>query len=365
MSHVREKSPLEKLRSTRSVKSFAQNFLLGTMAGQKLFLRSDALPRIINISFNEKTCFYACSMCPYAEASVRDLYRDKSEMSLETLKNIVASVPNDAYYSFDISAIGETLQFRRLPEFVAYMKRERPRVNTVVSTNGALLTRDLFVQLAESGLDTLQISLFAENARDHEAITKTKTFAKVTENIRQISHLKKARGLKKPYVQTFMMGARETQERASPFLEYWSRFVDKAFVRPIYDMGVPIEGLTPNFQRAPPRKRYPCIMPWYATAIRSNGDVLHCYMYHWHGDTKEKKVGNINELSLTEIWSSPEFRKFRDAHRNLELDDYPLCKSCDQWSAYTNIWSKGGPVFSFSPLRLRDFFTASTEQRGG
>ncbi len=365
MSHVREKTLVEKLRLTRSLKTLAQNFLLRTMAGQKFFLFNDDLPRIINISFNEKTCFYSCTMCPYAEQSVRDMYKDKSEMSFETLKNLVASVPNDSYHSFDIAAIGETLQFKRLPEFIAYMKKERPRVNTIVSTNGLLLSDELFIKLAESGLDSLQISLFAENAKDHEMITKTETFEKVAENIRRIGTLKKARGLKKPYLQTFMMEAEETKGLAASFIEYWSQFVDKAFIRPIYTLGRPIKGLTPSFAKPSHAKRYPCIIPWYSTAIRSNGDVLHCTVFHWHEETRKLKVGNINEKSLKEIWQDTEFRKFRAAHRALKLDDYPICKSCDQWSAYTDVWSRTKAGFSYAPVRPRDFVTPAPEHRGG
>ncbi len=365
MSHVRTKGWLEKLRHTRSIKGFAQNFLLKTMAGQKLFLHSDDFPRVINLSFNERTCFYACTMCPYAEQAVRDMYKRPSEMSFETLKNIVASVPNDPYYSFDISAIGETLQFRRLPEFIAYMKRERPLTNTIVSTNGLLLTEQLFLELADSGLDSLQISLFAENAADHEAITKTKTFERVAENVRRVGRLKKQRRMTRPYLQTFMMESKETQHRLEPFIDEWSRHVDTAFGRPLYNLSRSIEGLTPSFELPLPARRYPCVMPWYATAIRSNGDVLHCYMFHWHPETKDKKIGNINEKSLREIWSDPEFRKFRRAHRTLDLDDYPICKSCDAWAAYTNVWERTGETFSYAPVRPRDFLRPAPSHRGG
>ena len=286
-------------------------------------------------------------------------------MSFATLENIVASMPNDPYYSFDISAIGETLQFENLAPFVAYMKAERPRVNTILSTNGVLLTERLFLSLAESGLDSIQISLFAENAADHEAITKTKTFEKVAENIRRISRLKKARGLERPYVQTFMMEAKETEARVAPFVAYWSRFVDKAFGRPIYKIGRPIEGLTPALAGPPSPRRYPCIVPWYSTAIRANGDVLHCYMFHWHPGTKDARIGNINEKPLREIWGDPEFRRFRAAHRSLELGDYPVCDSCEHWSAYTDVWDRTPGGFSFAPVRLRDLFTRAPEHRGG
>lgn len=69
MSHMALGGLVRRLKNTRSTKSFAKNFLLPLMAGQKIFL------------YNED-----------------------------------------------------------LPEFVADMKRERPLVNTIASTNGVLLT---------------------------------------------------------------------------------------------------------------------------------------------------------------------------------------------------------------------------------
>ena len=143
MSYVKKQNFLNRLMRVRSIKGFAQNFLLGNMAGQKLFLYNKRLPRVINISFNEKTCMYSCKMCPYSEQEVRSHYRHASEMDFETLKRIVDAVPNDPYYSFDISAVGETLEFPQLAEFIAYMKREKPLVNTIISTNVMLLTPEM------------------------------------------------------------------------------------------------------------------------------------------------------------------------------------------------------------------------------
>lgn len=366
MSHVKDKSILGRIGSTRSVKSLAANFLRGTMAGQKLFLYNEKLPRVINVSFIEKTCMFACKMCPYAEQTVRDMYKDGSEMSFETLKNLVASVPDDSYYTFDISAIGETLLFKPLPDFIKYMKQQRPRVNVTISTNALPLTEDRFRALVESGLDTIQLSLYAENAEDHKAITQSTQFHRVCENIRAASRIRKEMGSKTPFMQVFMMGAKETEDTEARFIEYWTQYVDESFIRPIYNLGREIEGMTPTFEDTPSEKRYPCIMPWYSTAIRSNGDVLACYMFHWHEETYKKPVGNINEQSLEEIWASREFRKFREAHLNLDLEDYPVCQKCNLWQAYTNVWEEGPDgKFSYNRVRIKDFLARAPEQRGG
>ena len=365
MSHVGEKTFLQKLAGTRSLRSLAQNYLLGTMAGQKLFLYNQHLPRVINISFNEKTCMFACKMCPFAENHVREMYREGSEMHEETMRNIVASIPNDSCYSFDMSSIGETLQFEALPEYIAYMKRERPLVNTIVSTNGVLLTESVFRRLVESGLDSLQISLFAENEQDHRMITNSGSFERVCENIRAASRIKSEMKSTKPYIQTFLMECQETADKVKQFIDYWAHYVDGVFARPLYNVGRKIEGMTPCQDQLVPAKRFPCITPWYSTAIRSNGDVLHCYMFHWHEESKNLTIGNIYEKPLIEIWKTPEFIKFRKAHLSQNLECYPVCQACDLWAAYTNIWEEANERFCYSKVQPADFIKIALQHRGG
>ncbi|MDJ0785160.1 MAG: SPASM domain-containing protein [Myxococcota bacterium] len=365
MSHSRTKTAIEKLFTTRSIKSFAAHFLLNSMAGQKLFLMNERLPRVINISFNEKTCMFSCSMCPYAEDHVREMYRGGSEMDFDTFKAIVHSIPNDPFYSFDISSIGETLQFKPVADFIAYAKKHRPLVNTIISTNALLLSEDVMRALVSSGLDAMQLSMYAENAEDHQMITKTRSFDRVCENVRRASEVRREMGSETPYLQAFMMDSKETHETTERFIETWSQYVDQAFVRPIYNLGREVEGLTPLFEATPSAERYPCITPWYSTAIRSNGDVLPCYMFHWYEEAKDLVVGNINDATLEEIWASDRFAEFRDAHRRLDFEKYPVCSTCDLWDAYTDVWTRtpdGG--FEYSRLRPGDFLEPAPESRG-
>lgn len=351
---------------TRSIKGLAQNFLLPVMAGQKLFLYNERIPRVINISFNEKTCMYSCKMCPYSEKEVRSHYRKTSEMDFKTLERLVASVPNDPYYSFDISAIGETLEFEPLAEFIAYMKQQKPLVSTIISTNAVLLTSAVAAKLFQSGLDSIQLSLYAENAKDHENITGTKTFAKVRENILAACALRRELGLRKPFLQAFMIESLENSHTAQSFLDFWSRHVDKAFLRPMYNVGRCIKGMTPTFQPMIPKRRYPCIIPWYSTAIRSNGDVLPCYMYHWNEEGWERPLGNVRKQTMAELWRTMALQKFRIAHLSGDLAEYPICRRCDLWSGYTNVWRKAvDGTFEFAPLDPGDFFKKAPEYRGG
>jgi MoaA/NifB/PqqE/SkfB family radical SAM enzyme len=366
MSFEHQKDFFSKLKSIRSIKGLSREFILNTTAGQKLFLYNKKIPRVINISFNEHTCMFACKMCPYSQKDIQDMYKEKSEMDIETLKNIVKNVPNDPFFSFDISSIGETLEFKKIGEFIAYIKQEKPLVKTIISTNALLLTKSMGKSLIESGLDYIQFSLFAGNEEDHMFITESDSYEKVKKNIIQFKELKASMNSRTPLTQTFMIEAIETQAKIESFLEEWSEYVDEAFIRPMYNIGKTIDGLTPPYEESIPSKRYPCIIPWYATSIVSNGDVLGCYSFNWDVNERDEMViGNINEQTLEEIWQSKKFKKLRKAHIEQKLDNYNVCKNCNLWSAYTNIWTEKEDIYEYDNIKLKDFFVKSNNYRGG
>lgn len=369
MSYKNKSGIWSRLLNVQSIFSFAQNFLLHTMAGQKLFLFGGKLPRVINVSFNEKTCMFSCRMCPFSSDTVREMYKKRSEMEFSTFKKLVDSLPNDSYYSIDISAIGETLEYRHLGECLRYLSKSKPKINSIISTNALLLKGKVAEQVLTSGLKNIQLSLYEGTKERHEFVTQTNTFDRVSENVRNFYKKRAELGLsqKDIFIQVFMIGTKENEKLRDKFLEVFTPYSDKAFVRPMYNLGEPIHGMTPDFEETPNENRYPCIAPWYSTSIRSNGDVLACYAFNWHKTEKDSMViGNINDQTLQEIYASEKMQSFREAHLNQELESNPVCQKCDLWSAYTNVWEVDGNSFKPAPLKVVDFFTpAPSDHRGG
>jgi radical SAM protein with 4Fe4S-binding SPASM domain len=63
-----------------------------------------------------------------------------------------------------------------------------------------------------------------------------------------------------------------------------------------------------------------CLSIYQAVEINSNGDMSPCRDYH------DYVVGNIKEATITELWNSPAYRKFR---RSLATDGLmPVCSRC-------------------------------------
>lgn len=58
---------------------------------------------------------------------------------------------------------------------------------------------------------------------------------------------------------------------------------------------------------------------------------------------RETALGNIEEKTISEMWKSEVMRNYRHFHLTGRYDKIPLCKNCDVWSLYPDIffsWQK-------------------------
>ncbi|MBN1586502.1 MAG: radical SAM protein [Candidatus Omnitrophica bacterium] len=287
---------------------------------------------VLNVSFNEQSCNLNCRVCGFSAKEVRSTYGTASAMDSETFEHLVAAVPNRSDFWFDISAIAETLQFDHLEEFIARLKSRKPQVNTIISTNGTLLTPERCQALVSSGLDFVQFSLFAPDPEGYAFITQTKVpFEKVVNNLLMLSE---ARGeSKKPGLEVFIYDTLDFRDRAVPFIQKYRDKVDEIYFRKLYDTaGMTQHGLNP--EQTP--ERYPCGMLWYSGAVRSTGDFLMCYPIQWKD--RKHKIANVRTHSLKEYWRSLE--PYRIMHLEGRWSEIPACKECDAWSMTPSVFSK-------------------------
>lgn len=56
-----------------------------------------------------------------------------------------------------------------------------------------------------------------------------------------------------------------------------------------------------------------CLMPWYGTGIRANGDVIPCCS----GIAGHSRLGNVHSSSMIDIWHGDEYRKLRDKFESI------------------------------------------------
>ena len=63
-----------------------------------------------------------------------------------------------------------------------------------------------------------------------------------------------------------------------------------------------------------------CPLPWVATDIAANGDVVPCHVFY------DLVVGNLLQKSLFEIWNGEKFTKFREYMESNKL--MSICQGC-------------------------------------
>ena len=286
---------------------------------------------VLNVSLNEQSCNLNCRVCGFSNPDVRSMYSTRSAMSLETFQKLVDAVPNRRTFQFDISAIAETLQFKELPYYIGLLKRARPLVKTVISTNGTLLTEKLCEDLVASGLDGIQFSLYAPDAAGYKFITQTDfPYERVLTNLDLL--LGARGGRKTPSIWLFIYDIQDYRARSVDLTERYRGRIDEVYFRALYDTA----GVTAHGLGEVPAERYPCGMLWYSGAIRSNGDFLMCYPAQWLDRTHS--VGNVHVDSLASYWQKLE--EPRRLHLAGRWNEIPACKNCDVWKSTPSVFAR-------------------------
>jgi radical SAM protein with 4Fe4S-binding SPASM domain len=120
------------------------------------------------------------------------------------------------------------------------------------------------------------------------------------------------------------------------FCKKWSQFNCIIDIRDAHNYSGKV---APNTLKKLPKVRYPCYHLWFSPAVNFDGEVSICCC-DW---AREAVIGNLREDSLAEIWQGNLLRQFRLYHLQAEYNEIPLCRNCDVWSTYPDIffrWQK-------------------------
>jgi radical SAM protein with 4Fe4S-binding SPASM domain len=198
-------------------------------------------------------------------------------MSTETITNICDSCKEHNYEGdFHISGFGESYTHKQFFEIVKTLRSILPGNRVTVTSNGDLLSSDKIKTTYESGVDYMIISCYdGETARDK--FVDMFTQAGIADNDYEIRELWLLPG----ETVDQMMDRNQFNNRSGAVVveEYRHEFVENA-----------------------------CYLPFYKLVIDWDGTVLLC-CNDWY--RRHKGFGNINEISIKDIWLGSEFQKVR------------------------------------------------------
>ncbi|HEY3058617.1 MAG TPA: radical SAM protein [Chloroflexota bacterium] len=310
-------------------------------------------------------CNSKCATCPLT-FSPQEAAR---QLSLDEFKSIVDQLPE--LRRAVLQGVGEPLLNRDLASMIAYLKS--CQVYTVFNTNAALLTYRRQVELVDSGLDELRVSLDSSTPETYARIRGIPAFERVVANIGQMVHTRAERHSRTPAVSIWVTGIRENLHELPDIVDLAARLgVDEVYLQRLVFWGEGLatrdqsifrthraeaeqvidaaerraaqhgvrfrgaDALSPRaslLDRAPEREPWrACSRPLRLAYITAQGTALPCCIAPFTDAPFESmRLGNYLRDGVATVWNGEAYRKFRAQLYSSEPP--PSCRNCGlAWS---------------------------------
>jgi len=146
-------------------------------------------------------CNSKCVTCPLTFSP----QEDAKQLSLEEFRGLVDQLP--ALQRAVLQGIGEPLLNRDLAPMIRYLKDRG--VYVVFNTNAVLLTRRRQIELIDSGLDELRVSIDGSTPETYLRVRGIPAFDRVVENVAAMISTQRALGATTPRVSLWVTGMQE------------------------------------------------------------------------------------------------------------------------------------------------------------
>ncbi len=311
-------------------------------------------------------CNLLCTTCPRTFEELEP----PADMSWELFTSIVDQFPNIARVV--LHGVGEPMMVRELPRMIRYLKDRGTYV--LFNTNGTLLTRRKNLELIESGLDELRVSLDAAEAKSFALVRGRDMFDRIVRNVRAFTALQSELKREAPRVSLWLTGLKETIDQLPDFVRlahdigvpevYLQRLVyfpdGRGLARPqsalfeqldkeegelIRQAEAQAEALGIKFNASGATEpgtslkqqdqKNPwslCRRPWTLMYFTAHGKALPCCIapFSMHGYSSFT-LGDATQQTLREIWNGEAYQAFRGAL--LGDKPPPACANCGlRWS---------------------------------
>lgn len=283
--------------------------------------RGYRVPPLLTIE-TTNVCNARCNNCPNS-----DLGRPKGHISGEVLEKTLSDATAMGIPRVNICGHGEPLLVRDVFDRLASFQKYSFRYLTV-TTNGSILTTNLFETMRKAGVHTVNISVDSGIPELYEELRVGLSFDTVKENIRRCREWKDVHGGPAINIQaTLFEPERNTK---SALVEQFGGIADSIHVWRPHNWAGSLADESPENPL-----RMPCPQIWCAPAVYWNGDVPICCFDH----AGKAMQGNVMERSFSDIWQGTSFNRCRALHTSREFERLEPCRGC---SVYPNWWVNFG-----------------------
>lgn len=254
-------------------------------------------------------CNLACAFCPRTQLGLR-----LEHMDLLLAKKIIKEFAEKGGCSIKFVYLGEPLMYPHLTEVIQYAK-EQGIIDTIIATNGNLLTYYNAQKLIECGLDFIIFSIDSYKPKHYEALRKKGNLSNVIKGVVYLDLLRGEKKKPKIQIQAIPISPYNDMEiYLGDYEQFWKPFADKIRISPYCEDYENLSDLekTPHFF---------CQSPFRRFTVRVDGDIALCC-----GSRLDSKIiGNYNDMNLEEAWNSTYMKTIR---KNLKEGNAHLNEPC-------------------------------------
>ena len=302
-------------------------------------------------------CNFRCVQCFQSLKQDNYFTRNRKNMPLARFEKIISQLkawPGEKLKVLKLSLYGEPLVNPDFPEMLRIAREADIADRIETTSNVSLLTPEVAEKMVEYQLDYLRVSIYSADTDRHREITSSRvTPDEIHQNLAVLQEIKRTHGSERPFVSPKMLDTFDEKQNQAFKLMYqdvadelyldkphnWIKTGEESFVDRIY--GADTEKAVTDFKQNSSAK-IACPMAFTTMAVRCNGDVSPCCV-DFIGGTN---LGNMEELSLQEIWNSKNWIDFQIMQLENRKHENSSCRSCDIYLSdhYTRDNIDGFPV---------------------
>lgn len=276
---------------------------------------------------SSEACNFRCSYC-FRASDDRNAWGTytikKNIMSWEIFQCAVGQIKEfqEDVKHISLSHHGEPLCNRHLPEMVRYIKSQSFSGRLSIHTNGSLLDEAYAIELAESGIDKIVISLQGLDEQSYRDVCGAKIdYEEFYRNLQRLYEYKRSSTTINIKIVDLAVGGRQEE-----FYDRFSPIADAVFI----EKAVPIwknvgSDVTPKTMQNKYGMEFPvqscCPLIFNTLVVSPDGDVYPCTQI-----LSKERLGNIAEHSLCELWNGAQRREL--LRRQLLLCPPESCDGC-------------------------------------
>jgi radical SAM protein with 4Fe4S-binding SPASM domain len=272
-------------------------------------------------------CNLECTMCSRTIQIADGTYSDIGIMPMDVYKKIIDEGSKYKLPSIKLNYLGEPLADKYIVERIRYAK-EKGVIDVMFNTNASLLDEETSHQILDAGLDSIYFSVDGISAETFNKIRIGTNYETVLKNIKNFMKIKNDGDYKHVQTRVSMTVLPGMEKEMEDFAKFWLPIVGQVGYGEWVDAtgkGTKIEvsnaTVTTNYAYNPD---FVCAQPFQRMFIMWDGTCTPCCP-----DVARKYVtGNVNNLTVKEIWEGPQYQKMREAQTSGNYFNIDICKEC-------------------------------------